>query len=63
MRADETEVDICYAKELIRHTHVTDSEKEHGLVTSLVLGPNWWSEVNRYFSRVNIISERGISIT
>ena len=32
---------ICYAKDLGSDTHVTESEKEYCLDTSLVLGPNW----------------------
>ena len=32
---------ICYAKDLKNKDHVSASEKEQCLDTSLVLGPNW----------------------
>jgi hypothetical protein len=32
---------VCYAKDLKNAEHVSESEKEHCLDTSLVMGPNW----------------------
>ena len=32
---------VCYAKDLRDLEHVSESEKENCLDTSLVMGPNW----------------------
>jgi hypothetical protein len=32
---------VCYAKDLKNTDHVSESEKERCLDTSLVMGPNW----------------------
>ena len=32
---------VCYAKDLKNPEHITESEKEHCLDTSQVIGPNW----------------------
>ena len=32
---------VCYAKDLKDPDHVSESEKENCLDTSLVMGPNW----------------------
>ena len=32
---------VCYAKDLKDPEHVSESEKEYCLDTSLVMGPNW----------------------
>ena len=41
VRDDKGAEYVCYAKDLKDPQHVSDSEKEHCLDSSQVLGPNW----------------------